>query len=447
MELPPPPLPTPDPLVSLEEASVGWDTLAPPVLTGINLTIRPAMRLLLLGPTGGGKSALLAALAGHLEPLAGARTAGRGVQLLLWDQGCREALDDERTPVDFLLRLTGGDRADALTLLKSLGLDPFAASRACACLSSGERTLVALATLAAAPKHLLLLDDPAAFLGAAAIDALATCLSPASWAGALVFTTASRRLAEALQPTHTARIVQGRLHLLPRPPCDADFARDADASLPRPTPTLPPPASPPRPCLPASAASASEIGGSSSSPSASCAGRKRGRSGEDGVAAAHPSDLEAVTATAEYARRRFSGAREPGMEQSPAMPPPAMDSVCGRVCRAASVEGFRTLHPDGEALKPFSWVLGGDGLQQILGDGLAMGQRMRLLGFTDEWMRAKLDNGESFRLALFPREAASPASWDGIFALIEAEFPTLAPKVSRLPSPNPSSVPTYRPNY
>ena len=30
--------------------------------------------------------------------------------------------------------------------------------------------------------------------------------------------------------------------------------------------------------------------------------------------------------------------------------------LSGRVCRAATADGFRTLHPDGVDVKPWSWV-------------------------------------------------------------------------------------------
>ena len=37
--------------------------------------------------------------------------------------------------------------------------------------------------------------------------------------------------------------------------------------------------------------------------------------------------------------------------------------------------------------------------------------------------------GEAFRLALFPAEAAEPATWDGIFNVVRETFPEAAPKV------------------
>ena len=106
--------------------------------------------------------------------------------------------------------------------------------------------------------------------------------------------------------------------------------------------------------------------------------------------------------------------------------------LSGRVCRAATADGFRTLHPDGVDVKPWSWVVGEDGLRMLLGGRRSVIERLRDLGFTDAWIRAKLDAGESFRLALFPAAQAVPATWDGIFTLVRANFPrAVAAKVER----------------
>lgn len=222
MMLPPPPPPPPgaEPLLSLTNVTLTYAEDAP-VLVDVDLAITPGMRVLLLGVTGVGKSTLLHALAGRLRPRAGTRTVGRLVQTLYWDQtareGCGGADPDAEVPLDFLVRLGGGDDATCEAALASVGIDGLAARRPTACLSSGERTLLMLAALSTAPKHLLLLDEPAAFLGRAAVDALGAALAPEVWPGALVFTSSSAHCCEALRPTHVAHVAHGRVRLAPSP--------------------------------------------------------------------------------------------------------------------------------------------------------------------------------------------------------------------------------------
>ena len=224
MQLPPPP-PGPDPLLSITDAAFGYDEASPPVLASVSLVLRPGERLLLLGANGAGKSTLLHGISGRLRPREGRRVVGKFLQLLLWEQAQRDDLvEEEESPLDFFVRVSGGGTGEesALSALGDLGIDRFAAHRSCDCLSSGERTMMALGALGLAPKHLLLLDEPAAFLGAAAIAKVAEAL--AAWPGAVVFCSGSRALCDALQPTRVARVHGGTLHLHDRPPVEADWA-------------------------------------------------------------------------------------------------------------------------------------------------------------------------------------------------------------------------------
>ena len=51
--------------------AVGWDSAAPPVVSDITLEIDLGSRIGILGRNGGGKSTLLAAVAGIAKPLKG----------------------------------------------------------------------------------------------------------------------------------------------------------------------------------------------------------------------------------------------------------------------------------------------------------------------------------------------------------------------------------------
>ena len=232
LELPPPPPATSYTLLALREVALG-DVSATPILRNVTLAVHVNMRLAVLGANGAGKSLLLAGLAGKVSPLAGSREPMKWLQVLHWDTASRDALDPEdETPLQFINRVAGGGVAesDALSLLNDVGIDQFAAQRPCGCLSSGERTRLAQCTLATAPKHVLILDEPTAFLGAAAVESLGASLAPERWAGgALIFATGARATCDALCPTHTALVHAGGVTLRNGPPTDEDWAALRDA--------------------------------------------------------------------------------------------------------------------------------------------------------------------------------------------------------------------------
>ena len=210
--------------MALRDAAVGHGDTAS--LTNVTLAVQRGMRLLVVGANGSGKSTLLATLAGKRPPLAGSRQSMRWLQCLHWDAACRDAADaEEESPLEFVLRLADGgvETSEALALLDSVGIDRFASRRPCGCLSSGERTRLAQCSIALAPKHLLVLDEPAAFLASPAVESLSAALAPEAWGGALVVATHSRAAALAFRATHTAILRGGGVSLHPGTAVDADW--------------------------------------------------------------------------------------------------------------------------------------------------------------------------------------------------------------------------------
>jgi len=145
----------------------------PPVLRGIDLTVRPGSVVALLGPSGCGKTTLLRAIAGLERPLAGEiRIAGRTVS----GPGTHVAPEDRRVGMVFQdwalfphlkvaanvayglprVERRGPRVAEALAMVGLEGLG----DRLPATLSGGQQQRVALARAIAPHPAVLLLDEP-----------------------------------------------------------------------------------------------------------------------------------------------------------------------------------------------------------------------------------------------------------------------------------------------
>lgn len=145
-----------------------------------NWSLEKGRRLAIIGPSGGGKSTLLAAIAGFL-PLAGGRIRINGqdigpldpghrpVSLLFQDHNLFGHLDvGQNTGLGIRpdLKLTKGDLARVGRVLAHVGLEGFE-RRKPAELSGGQRQRVALARALLRDRPLLMLDEPFAALGPA----------------------------------------------------------------------------------------------------------------------------------------------------------------------------------------------------------------------------------------------------------------------------------------
>ncbi len=173
------------PLVCAHDLAVGYDA-ASPVLSGITLNLYAGSLIALLGANGRGKSTLMRTMAALQPPLAGTIcVAGKNlfelkplqraglVSIVTTDSTSSGLTVAELTSLGrhphtgFFGRLSDEDRRITDEAIAAVGMSHMA-DRRIGTLSDGERQKVMIARAIAQDTPLILLDEPTAFLDAAA---------------------------------------------------------------------------------------------------------------------------------------------------------------------------------------------------------------------------------------------------------------------------------------
>ncbi len=186
-----PPQLCPNPLLSLEHASLGYAQQV--ILEQVELCIVPGMRIGLLGPNGAGKSTLIKVLAGELQVLEGEFKLAQGLQVGYFAQHQLEHLHLESSALDHLQRLD--PKASEQSLRDFLGGFGFPGDRAVekvAPFSGGEKARLALALLVYQKPNVLLLDEPTNHLDLNMRHAINLALQ--DYQGALIVVSHDRHL-------------------------------------------------------------------------------------------------------------------------------------------------------------------------------------------------------------------------------------------------------------
>ncbi len=177
------------------DLSLGYDGKA--VFSGADIEVRRGEKVALVGRNGEGKTTLMRALTGELDPMAGESKTGYNVSIGYYAQNQEDILDKEDTVYGTLDRIAVGDIRQKLRdilaafLFKGEDID-----KKVAVLSGGERARLAMAKLMLRPYNLLALDEPTNHMDIRSKDILKQALK--SYDGTVIIVSHDRDFLDGL---------------------------------------------------------------------------------------------------------------------------------------------------------------------------------------------------------------------------------------------------------
>lgn len=187
----PSPTDLPDPLLVIHQGAVGYGQH--PLLTGLELTLRPGSRVALLGRNGAGKSTLIKLLAGVLPLQQGERHEAKALKIGYFAQHQLEQLRPDETPLWHIQHLEPETPEQVLRdFLGGFNFRGEMATRQVGPFSGGEKSRLALALLIRQKPNLLLLDEPTNHLDLDMREAIVLALQ--DYTGGVVLVSHDRHL-------------------------------------------------------------------------------------------------------------------------------------------------------------------------------------------------------------------------------------------------------------
>jgi ATP-binding cassette subfamily F protein 2 len=142
----------------------------------LNLSVDSDSRISLVGPNGAGKSTLLKLMLGQLQPTKGAINRHRHLKLGLYHQHSTDNLALDKTPVDYMRGIFGGEIQDWRAKLGQFGISGNDQMVPIGHLSDGQRSRIVFCEIASNNPNILLLDEPTNNLDIECIDSLAEAI-------------------------------------------------------------------------------------------------------------------------------------------------------------------------------------------------------------------------------------------------------------------------------